>query len=350
MRTASWGIKTPRKFVLSVPFPGIILMVSSHSLAYGIWYNWILLLSIFSNCCASHMSLEAIRSSLEVVLRGVVENHTWADVEGMGWDFCLGPARPLYEHAARALLSAPLPSPSLDTLKGSRAFNFQGTIEVRSLGLPDRYFNALKWNKWLFDRGCDVCRPVRGVFRFNPFWKNYWERPHPKARYAVCQTLAWTFVLFPCLCAAFVSYTTPKVTLGCRSANHLFYAALALLVALVRVPKCFVDPTKRPRMRRFVEIVYHSLVWFNALGVLIGGTVLQLVGVYRTCWCAAGFFDNGPESIINMGTNTFEDQYWAGAVWLNIGFLAFGWIVVVAVFALAVRLYISYTVREVLDI
>jgi hypothetical protein len=83
--------------------------------------------------------------------------------------------------------------------------------------------------------------------------------------------------------------------------------------------------------------------------VLIGGTVLQLVGAFQTCWCAAGFFA-GKDTIISMGTNTFNDQFWAQVVWLNIGYIAYGWIVVVALCALAVRLYISYIIRDNLDI
>jgi hypothetical protein len=288
---------------------------------------------------------------LEIIIRGVVENHTWVETENMGWDNSVGPARHLYELAASSILSQkflPPPSPFPNTFKGSRAVKYQGTIEIKALPLADRYFNALRWNKWLFDRGVDVCRPTRWVWRFQRFWLDHWSKPHPMRRYWICQTLAWLFVLFPCLCAAFVSFTTPKVTLGCRSFNHLLYAFLTFITASLRVLKCGIDQ-KRARLHRAVRYVHQGLIWFNAVVVLIGGTVLQLVGAYQTCWCAAGFFAR-KDTIISMGTNTFADQFWAQAVWLNIGYIAYGWIVVVALCALAVRLYISYIIRDNLDI
>jgi len=322
-----------------------------HSLAYGIWYNWILLLSIFSNCSASNLSLEAVRSSLEVVLRGVVENHTFAETESMGWDRSVGPARPLYELAAASLVAEKpaLPSPCPNTLEGSRAVKYQGTIEVCAVSLADRYLNALRWNKWLFDRGVDVCRPPRGVLRYQLFWLDHWSRPHPKTRYAVCQALSWTFVLVPCLTAAFVSYTTPKVALGCRSANHLLYAALSLAVALLRVARVFVPARTRPHLARAVAAAHSTLLWGNAVGVVIGGTILQLAGAFHTCVCAAGLFAR-PDAVINLGANSSEHQYWARAVWLNVGYLAYGWVALVALVALAARLWISYSLREALDI
>ncbi|KAI5846804.1 hypothetical protein BZA05DRAFT_406672 [Tricharina praecox] len=269
----------------------------------------------------------------------------------MGWDRSVGPAKSLYEFIAASILSEklPLPSPCPNTFEGSRAIKYQGTIEVRTLSLADRYFNALKWNKWLFDRGVDVCRPSRGILRHQRFWPDHWSRPCPRARYTVCQVLSWTFVLFPCLTAAYISYTTPTVALGCRSANHLLYALLSLLVALLRVPRAFISATKRPLLARAAAAAHTTLLWTNVLIVLIGGTILQLVGAYRTCLCAGGIFA-GPDTTFNLGTNSEEHQDWARAVWLNVGYLAYGWIVGVALVALVARLWISYELREALDI
>lgn len=224
---------------------------------------------------------------------------------------------------------------------------YQGTIEVHALPLADRYHNSLRWKKWLIDRGVDVCRPSRGIWRFHPFWVDHWTRPWPKTRYMICQTLAWSFVAFPCLCAGFVSFTTPNVGLGCRSANHIAYAGLALLAAWLRVFSG--DKDKRTGWKGVAWKVHQVVVWINAIVVMMGGTALQLMGAYRTCFCAAGFFAT-PETLISLGRNTFEQQFWAEAVWLNMAYLAYGWIVVVALAALVVRLYISYTIRGFLDI
>jgi hypothetical protein len=302
----------------------------------------------------------------------VVENHTWAETEKLGWDKSIGPAQPMYEFAAASLLSQDLPSPPSpypNTVESTRAIKYLGSIEVKALPLHERYFNAIKWNKWLFDKGVDVCRPTKGVWKYHPFWLDHWVRPRPVLRYFVCQGLSWLFIAFPCVCAALrtcpirnftvyptnggestVSYTTPKVSLGCRSFNHLLYAFLALVTAALRVPKHFVDPSKRPRLFLFVSKLHILLVWFNAVVVFVGGTTLQLIGAYRTCWCAAGFFDLGPDSVIPLGVNSFLDQYWAKMLWFNIGYISFGGVVVAYMCALVVRLYISYTIRGALDI
>lgn len=287
-----------------------------------------------------------------MILRGVVENHTWTETVSLGWDRSIGPAQPLYELAASSLLSKrkpPLLSPCPDTIRGGRAIKFQGSIEVHALALANRYFNAMKWHKWLFDRGADVCRPTNGIWRFHPFWQNHWDRPRPLARYLLCQILAWLFVLITCLCSAFVSYTTPNVGLGCRSFNHLLYAVLALAAACLRVPTVFVDAAKYPRWVLVARIAHTTVLWINAVVVLVGGSVLQFLGAFKTCWCAAGLL-GGPDTLISMGANTLLAQSWARAVWVNMGYLSFGWVVVVALGALAVRLYISYTIRDAVDI
>ena len=286
-------------------------------------------MSIFSNCAASHVSPEAIRSSLETILRGVVENHTWTETEHMGWDLSIGPARPLYELAAASLVArkpaaGPPPSPCpAAAAAGSRVLAFQGTIEVRALPLADRYGNSLRWHKWLFDRGADVCRPPRGLWRWHPFWPDHWARPRPHRRYWACQALAWLFVLFPCLCAALLAtppFLGPRLALGCRSLNHLLYAVLALAAASLRVlvsagggpinphgphsrrsSSSSASSRNSRRWRRVARWAYTALVWFNAVGVLMGGTVLQLVGAYDTCRCAAGLFDRQAGAGSNQG-------------------------------------------------
>jgi hypothetical protein len=122
---------------------------------------------------------------------------------------------------------------------------------------------------------------------------------------------------------------------------------LALLAAWLRVFSG--DKDKRTGWKGVTWKVQQVVVWINAIVVMIGGTALQLMGAYRTCFCAAGFFAT-PETLISLGRNTFEQQFWAEAVWLNMAYLAYGWIVVVALAALVVRLYISYTIRGFLDI
>lgn len=354
---------------------------TAHSLAYGVWYNWILLLSVFSNCFATHVSLEAVRSGLEVILRGVVENHTYQETKQIGWDRTrvLGPTTPRYELAAFSLM--PYPPPPMASVLATvqedaevpatvieipRPRLYSGTIEIKAVPLHRRYFNTMKWNRWLHSKGVDVRRPTKGAVARIPGLAMAWTdwstpRHHTKTRYLACQVLSWTFVLFPTLCAATISYTTPNVTLGCRSFNHLLYAALALLIAILRVPKDALegdapavegDPRtpKHPWTYRAVAFTYHTLLWANGLVVLIGGTTLQLIGGYRNCLCSASLFNLGPDSLILMSQNTFLQQFWARQMWVQMGLFAYGGVVAICMVGLAVRLYISYSIRAFLQI
>lgn len=143
-----------------------------------------------------------------------------------------------------------------------------------------------------------------------------------------------------------VSYTTPKVGLGCRSMNHILYAAFALLIAVVRVIK---DRLKESEYRRScvtVTVTYHSLVLINAMVVLIGGSMLQITGVFNNCFCKAGILNRGPGSSIPLSPNSFAHQFWARRVWLRVAYSAYGGVAIICLVALAFRLYIAQTVRK----
>lgn len=143
-----------------------------------------------------------------------------------------------------------------------------------------------------------------------------------------------------------VSYTTPKVSLGCRSINHIIYAAISLLNAVIRVLKDNLEQSGHKRSHAFVSSIYHFFVWLNGVFVLIGGSTLQITGVFSNCFCKAGIVDRSPNSSIPMSPNTFAHQYWARRVWLRVAYSAYGGVAAICFLALFVRLYIARAVRK----
>ncbi|KAI5778593.1 hypothetical protein EDC01DRAFT_634694 [Geopyxis carbonaria] len=326
---------------------------TAHALAYGVWLAWIPVLGVCGNAVATHVSLEAVRSGLECILRNAAESGAAAAKDT--WDRAAGPPTPLFEFAATALATTPPPPapgaqsyfPDIEAHPVARDGRiYTGSIELAATPLHARYATSLAWEKYLFDRGVDVDPPAWAP---RVLWPDHWtRRSWPRARYAAVQLAAWAAVAFPCACAAWLSWCTPPVGAGCRSANHALYAALSLLVALLRVP-LEVSPDKTRRwVRRVLAGLYDALTGVNVL-VLLLGTLAQFTGVYRTCFCQAGLFA-GDETMVGFGANTLEQQMWAERTWVRVAVVSYGGVVAVCGVALGVRLWISYCVRAWLGV
>ena len=147
-----------------------------------------------------------------------------------------------------------------------------------------------------------------------------------------------------------MAHTTPKVGVGCRTLNHLLYISTALLVALLRVAKdSLSDSDSRYGFYKLVTIIYHTFVTLNAVLILIGGSLMQITGVFHNCRCLANLTRLAPDTVIIISQNTYEHQYWARVVWLRMACLAFGGVVGLSVCALFVRMRITRTVRRALS-
>ncbi|KAG0639021.1 hypothetical protein HOY80DRAFT_965332 [Tuber brumale] len=317
---------------------------TAHSLAYGVWYSWILLLSVFANCFASHSNLDAVRSGMEIILRGVIENHTVDELSKIGWDNQAAQTLDQsYNTATRSLLPYPAPHPPM--LLNPRDL-FSGNLECNGVPLHKRYRNTRNWVRWLHKNGVDVARPTEGIWSYHIFWPDWYSSHHPNAMYLITQLLSWVFILFSCSCAAVLSYTTPKVGLGCRSINHVIYASMSLLNAVTRVIKDTLEESEYVRTYQVVTVIYHILAWVNAIVVLIGGSLLQITGVFKNCWCMSGIVGQNANSTIILSPNTQAHQYWAKTLWLRVAYLAYGEVAGFCVVALFIRLYVAHSVRQ----
>jgi hypothetical protein len=242
---------------------------TSHSLAYGLLYAWLIILAVAGNCYTSGMSAGLLEKTIGHIL-------------------------PLSKTTVR---------------------------------LRDRYTNALRWRMWLARVG--ALDPLTHRTRY-------------VVRYLLGQLFGWACVAIAASCAAAISYTTPTVGIGCRSFNHLLYALVSLLVALIPVFQYWRESHRQSvKYNHFVTLYYRVLVFCNAL-ILLLGTLFHLIGLFRSCWCMNLFVRS--TRILELNSNTALAVHNATVYWLPVGYVTFIFIWIVCVAAIVMRQYISFNV------
>ena len=167
--------------------------------------------------------------------------------------------------------------------------------------------------------------------------------------------MASSLIVIPSTLAFLTSYYTPIIGLSCRSITFLCYMLCQLcLIGLWvwDIENTYVDRTGIPHMpvrsipwkgysigRSWYACPWYLLTTINIIGATftaIGGTMMQIIGVYRNCRCQILIksWHNPDDVMFNISTNSAEDisyakHYWtgtgAGAVSF-LGFVAFvGW-------------------------
>lgn len=92
--------------------------------------------------------------------------------------------------------------------------------------------------------------------------------------------------------AFITSFNTPRVGLACRSLTHLLYFATQLIQMILWMyrNRVVLDDDNKPNtlvasIRNAVFIFLTLLIGLLAAFVSVGGTLMQLIGVYRNCLC-----------------------------------------------------------------
>jgi hypothetical protein len=250
---------------------------TAHSLAYGLLYSWLIILAVASNCYTSSLTY------------------------GL-----------------------------LDRTIGNRAKVL--SISSVTVGLRDRYTNALRWRHWLEEIGV-VEHPVKGK-KITVF------------KYLAGQLFGWACVAIVASCAAAISYTTPTVGIGCRSFNHLLYALISLITCLIPVFYFWNEirettEKKRKKYKCYTTWLYRFFVMCNA-AILLIGTLLHLIGIFRSCWCMNVFVHKS--RIMELNTMTAEAIDNATLYWLPVGYVAFIFIWVISASAIVMREVINFRV------
>ncbi|KAI1103924.1 hypothetical protein F4804DRAFT_213221 [Jackrogersella minutella] len=150
-------------------------------------------------------------------------------------------------------------------------------------------------------------------------------------------------VLAPCCLAFLTSYNTPQAGLSCRSLTYLVYAisqvcemALWTCAARLRIRYGTRWSETNPIVKR-VCWWGQVFVGFFSIFAAVGGTTMQLLGVYRSCACKVPVRYwpqlSDPNAYIVLSDNTAEDIEAARHWWTVTGSTAVG--VIGAVCALA---------------
>ncbi|KAI0173358.1 hypothetical protein GGR52DRAFT_580038 [Hypoxylon sp. FL1284] len=129
-------------------------------------------------------------------------------------------------------------------------------------------------------------------------------------------------VLAPCCLAFLTSYNTPQAGLSCRSLTYLVYAISQVLeivlwscAARVRIRSAASRWPLVPRRGAVTAIAVcrwgQVFVGFFAIFAAVGGTLMQLLGVYRSCACKVPVRYwprlGDPDAYIVLSDNTAED-------------------------------------------
>jgi hypothetical protein len=304
---------------------------TAHSLAYGTWFSWIIILAVASNCYIATANPGLVKLALqdEVYLSKITvplrerPNNTrkWTDwLNKMG---CEDANDPSLEPPVALTSPASPASPALASgFRPIRPKLRRASSTILSLPFRQTPGPSLK-----------------------P--KGFLEKSNLLFHLIAKQFAGWICVGLPCACAASISYTTPTVGLGCRSFNHMLYGILTLAISVVAVIRAYLSyysPSFTTKvMLRTIYIMGISLNTF----VLVFGTLFHLIGLYRSCVCAV--LGVGGDFMLQISAITALDVADAKQFWLPVGYMDFGFVWIVCCVAVGCRGFTHYHIKGFFD-
>ncbi|MCJ1337248.1 hypothetical protein MMC09_002530 [Bachmanniomyces sp. S44760] len=182
--------------------------------------------------------------------------------------------------------------------------------------------------------------PPHGAVSIDPDMEELEKITHMRIRdWCKVFGLAFALVVIPSGLAFLVAYYTPRVGISCRSLTFLIYTIAQFLLMLLWV---WLYETSSTDINDNAHSPLHSrwgFIWYGiaalagggAIFTAIGGTMMQIMGVYRNCYCEVSIqywrrLDD-PQAFVILGTNTAADiaeakTWWKGTGLFAIGFLA----------------------------
>ncbi|CZR52277.1 uncharacterized protein PAC_02154 [Phialocephala subalpina] len=105
-----------------------------------------------------------------------------------------------------------------------------------------------------------------------------------------------------------ISYNTPRVGFGCRATTILCHG-ISQIVLIIFWFYHNGDDDEKTHWIKWPIYVLAALLFAFSVFVAIGGTIMQLLGVYRDCLCKAGlrFGSNQAARIVVLSSDTEED-------------------------------------------
>jgi len=162
--------------------------------------------------------------------------------------------------------------------------------------------------------------------------------------------LAYALVVLPSTLAFLTSFYTPAVGLSCRSMTFLIYMLCQFCLMLLwiwNIQTTTLDDDFQPHVpvrrnpliandhsRKHSSTAWYPWVWYPLVVIdvlcatftAIGGTMLQIIGVYRNCLCNIPItvwhrpYDDDVSFVIS--SNSAEDIHWAQTIWTGTGVTA----------------------------
>ena len=270
-----------------------------YSLAFGVFYAWLLVLSVVSNCYATTVNATLLEGSLNTLLLSCARTHPAPPPTASKFRLRVVPFRKriaaftMWKRWVDAMTAAPAPTPTPHSTPSPP---------------PLPTFNAAFFVKFL-----------------------------------ALQTAGWLCISVFAACATLIAYNTPTIGLGCRSFTFLLYTLLSLILAWLLVAReaaSQIHPASHAVhiLRAVLRFLYGALAFLNAF-VLVGGTTFHLVGLYRSCRCQLLFGHSGALVVLSTGTQLDVER--ARTYWISVGYVAFTFAWLVCAVAIAMREFIT---------
>ena len=156
-------------------------------------------------------------------------------------------------------------------------------------------------------------------------------------------SLTLALICLPPIAGAFVAYKTPPVGFGCRSLTFILYASTQLSLAVTAIIRAAIgshitqprpteqeplpieqEPSRRKRLGAWVLLFFLALLYFTSLTAVLGGTLSQIIGIFRNCICyinAQHWLDLDSSPGIGVASDT-QGQRESSGNWIIIGSVA----------------------------
>lgn len=154
--------------------------------------------------------------------------------------------------------------------------------EFQPVSLWDRGTNKMRW--------VENCDAFKKDMRFREIVEiNFWGWVFKV--YVPCLLL----IVLPPATGGVVAYFTPPKGIACRSLSFIVYAACQVVLVTIATIHAALDDNRcegktilRKIFTGYGLVIISSLFWFGSLISAVGGTVMQIIGVYNNCICYAG--------------------------------------------------------------
>lgn len=140
-------------------------------------------------------------------------------------------------------------------------------------------------------------------------------------------------IVIPPVAGGAIAYATPPRGIACRSLSFIIYASSQVALVTLATIRVAVDKGRIPSQQSRKEIwftsksykVVCSIFWFTGFCSAVGGTFMQIIGIFNNCICYAGaknwyaLWRINPE--VNLASDT-QDSRNASEYWQKMGLVA----------------------------